>query len=139
VNQLISGTRIAQAVSVTAGAAASTAIEGTSIDTANYEGVMFVAQLGAIVSGAVTSLKLQESTTGSGSWTDVASTSITVADDDDNEVRYLDYRRPVKRYVRLYVSRATQNATLTATALLYGAKSQPLTQPTGTEGVAVSG
>jgi hypothetical protein len=139
VNELLSGTQIAPAVSVTAWAAASTAIEGSAIDSANYEGVMFVAQLGAIVSGAVTSLKLQESADGSTGWTDVASTSITVADDDDSGIRYLDYRRPAERYVRLYVSRATQNATLTATALLYGAKSQPLTQPTATEGVAVSG
>lgn len=137
-NQLISGISIAQAVSVSAGAAGATDIEGSAIDTANYDGVQFVVQLGAIVSGAVTSLKLQECATSGGTYTDVASTSITVADTDDNEIRYLDYHRPAERYVRLYVDRATQNATLTAVAVCYGAKSQPVTQPTGTEGVAVA-
>lgn len=138
-NQFISDKRIEVAVSVTAGAAGATDITGATIDTANYEGVAFVVQLGAIVSGAVTALKLTECDTSGGTYTDVASTSITVADDDDNEVRYLDYHRPAKRYVKLYVDRATQNATLTAVAIKYGAKAQPFDQPTGTEGVAVAG
>jgi len=137
-NQLISGLKISSAVSVSAGAAGTTDIEGSAIDTANFDGVQFVVQLGAIVSGAVTSLKLQECATSGVNYTDVANTSITVADDDDNEIRYLDYHRPAERYVRLYVDRATQNATLTAVAIAYGAKSQPVTQPTGTSGVAVA-
>lgn len=136
-NQLISSSKYGVAVSVTAGAAAATDITGSTIDTANYEGVNILVQLGAIVSGAVTSLKLQESADAS-SWTDVANTSVTVADTDDEEIRYLEYRRPAKRYVRLYVDRATQNATVSAIYHLYGARSQPVTQPTGTEGVAVS-
>lgn len=138
-NQLISGLKINSAVSVTNGAAGATDIEGTAIDTANFDGVQFIVQLGAIVTGAATSLKLQECATSGGTYTDVASTSITVADDDDGEIRYLDYHRPAKRYVRIYVDRATQNATLTAVAVCYGAKSQPVTQPTGTEGVNVAG
>ena len=138
-NQLISGIKINSAISVSAGAAGATAIEGTAIDTANFDGVQFVVQLGAIVTGAATSLKLQECATSAGVYTDVASTGITVADDDDGEIRYLDYHRPAKRYVRLYAARATQNATLTAVGICYTGKSQPVTQPTGTEGVAVAG
>jgi hypothetical protein len=138
-NQFISDKKIGVAISVTDGAAGSTDITGATVDTANSEGVAFTVQLGAIVSGAVTSLKLQESANGS-SWTDVANTSITVADDDDNEVRYLDYHRPAQRYVRVYADRATQNATMTATYATYGNKSLPLSsQPAGTEGVAVAG
>lgn len=137
-NQFITGKKIGVAVSVTNGAAAATDISGASVDTANYESVSFLVQLGAIVSGAVTALKLQESADAS-TWTDVSDTSITVADDDDEQIRYLDYHRPAKRYVRLYVDRATQNATLSAVYILEGAMSTPVTQPTGTEGVAVAG
>lgn len=138
-NQFISDKRIEVAVSVTNGAAGATDITGETIDTANYEGCCFLVQLGAIVTGAVTSLKVTECDTAGGTYTDVASSSITVADDDDGEVRYLDYHRPAKRYLKLYVDRATQNATVSAVAIKYGAKSQPTAQPTGTEGTAVAG
>lgn len=137
-NQFISGKKIGKAITVTAGAAGATDITGATVDTANYESVTFLVQLGAIVSGAVTALKLQESADAS-SWTDVASTAITVADDDDEEIRYLDYHRPAKRYVRVYADRATQNATMSAIYVLSGSASAPVTQPTGTEGVAVAG
>ena len=43
-----------------------------------------------------------------------------IADDDDNKVFYLDIKRPQLRYGRLVVSRATQNATVSAVAVLYG-------------------
>ena len=137
-NQFISDKNIGVAISVTDGAAAATDITGATIDTANYEGVAFIVQLGAIEATAVTALKLQDSPDGS-AWTDIASTDITVADDDDNEVRYLDLHRPSERYVRVYADRATQNATMTATYALYGSRSAILAQPTGTEGVAVAG
>jgi hypothetical protein len=138
-NQLISGIKFTPAVTVTAGAAGTSAISGIAIDTANFDGVCFVVQLGAIVSGAVTSLKLQESDTSGGTYTDVADTSITVASTDDEGIRFLDYHRPAKRWIRLYVARATQNATLSAIAQVYGAKSSPVTQPATAAGVGVAG
>jgi len=135
-NQFISDKSIGVAISVSAGAAAATDITGATVNLANFEGVAFVVQLGAIVTGAITSLKLQESEDDS-VWTDVASSTVAVADDDDNQIKFLDYHRPAKQYVRLFCDRATQNATMTATYLLYGARSAPRTQPTGTEGLAI--
>lgn len=114
---------------VAAGAAAIDSLTG--IDTAGYDGICFQVTFGAIVSGAATSFKVQVSSD-SGStddWTDVAGTSVTVADDADNTVFYLDYANPEKRYVRLYISRATQNSTVNAvTYILYWAKALPVTQ-----------
>lgn len=139
-NQLTSGSQINRAITVTAGAAGTSDVSGSAIDTAGFEGVMHVLQLGAIVSGAVTSAKLQHSaTTTDGDFTDVTGTSVTIADTDDEKVVYLDYRRPTKRYVRVLVDRGTQNATVSAVAVCYGARSQPLDQGSNVNGVAVSG
>lgn len=133
-NQITSHTLISSAITPTAGAAGTSAITGTTIDSANAEGVLFVVRMGAIVSGAVTSLKVQHSdTTTSGDFVDVAGTSQTIGDTDDEEIFVVDIKKPAKRYVRLVVSRATQNATVaSAEALVYGNRYAPVTQPSGT-------
>ncbi len=139
-NQLISGTKFLPAITVTAGAAGSTDITGTVIDTASFEGVAFIVQLGAIVSGAVTSIKVQECATSGGTFTDVTGATLTIADTDDEDIKVIDYRRPTQRYVLLYVDRATQNATLTAIAALYGSRDKIVTQvAASTVVVGVSG
>lgn len=139
-NQLISGTKFLPAVTVTAGAAGATDITGTVIDTANFEGVAFIVQLGAIVSGAVTSIKVQECATSGGTFTDVTGATLTIADTDDEDIKVIDYRRPAERYVLLYVDRATQNATLSAIAALYGSRDKIVTQvAASTAVVGVSG
>jgi hypothetical protein len=139
-NQLINSTKFLPAITVTAGAAGTTDITGTVIDTAGFEGVAFIAQLGAIVSGAVTSMKVQECATSNGTFTDVTGTSLTVADTDDEDIKVIDYRRPAKRYVLLFVDRATQNATVSAVAALYGSREQVAAQvAASTVVVGVSG
>jgi hypothetical protein len=140
-SQLISSVKFLPAITVTAGAAAATDITGTTIDTANFDGVAFVVQLGAIVSGAVTSLKVQVGDQSNMSdAADVTGLTLTVADTDDEDIKVLDYHRPAGRYVRLYCDRATQNATLSAIAQLYHASSQPASQTAAsTVVVGVSG
>ena len=139
-NQLISSTKFTPAVTVTAGAAGTTDITGTVIDTASFGGVAFIVQLGAIVAGAVTSIKVQECDTSGGVYTDVTGLSLTIADTDDEDIRVLDYRRPKKRYVLLFVDRGTQNATVSAVAALYNAREQVTAQVASTTVVAgVSG
>ena len=134
-HQLSKNARLEKAISVTDGAAAATAITGTTIDTQGFQGVLFVVQIGAIVANAVTSIKVQhDNDSAMGTVADVAGTSQTIADNDDEKVLYIDLAKITKRYVRLYVSRATQNATVTATALLYNAGSAPTTQGTGVIG-----
>lgn len=131
-NQLSNSVSTQRVITVTAGAAAATAITSTAVDTANAEGVRFIVQMGAIVTGAATSLKVQHSdTTTDGDYSDIAGTSQTIADNDDEEVFISDIRKPTKRYVRLIVSRATQNATCSAIAEVYGLRSQPATDGSG--------
>lgn len=131
--QLTNSTKYVPAITVTAGAAAATDIAGAIIDTQGFGGVAFIAQLGAIVAGAVTSLKVREGAESNLSdATDVTGLTLTVADTDDEDIKVLDYHRPAKRYVQLYADRATQNATITAIAALYNAREQVVTQPSAT-------
>jgi len=134
-NQLSSLTSFASAITPTAGAAGTTSITGSTIDSANSHGVLFIIRMGTIVSGAVTSLKVQHSdTTTSGDFVDVAGTAQTIADTDDDGIFVADIKKPAKRYVRIVISRATQNATVaSAEALVYGLRSLPFSQPSGTK------
>ena len=94
--------------SVSAGTSEQTS---SSIDMQGYDGVEFFSAFGTIVSGAETSVKIATSTDDS-SFSDLLGTSITVADDDDDGVTVHDIDRPLERYLRVVIPRATQNATI---------------------------
>lgn len=126
--------KISQCTTTTAGAAGATAINGGSVDMANFEQVTFVIPVGTIVSGAVTSIKAQGSNDNS-SFTDLAGTSQTIADTDDDKTYYINVVKPTYRYVRAVVSRATQNATIGG---IIGIQSNPRTLPVS-HGTNVSG
>lgn len=94
-----------------ASAAGQTAINSTPVDMAGYDGVLFLVNAGTIVSGGVQSIKAQQDTAvGMGAAADLAGSSITIADDDDNQAFWLDVKRPLERFVRVTISRATQNS-----------------------------
>lgn len=119
-------TRLSNAVS-----AGTTDIESTSIDMAGFDEATFVADLGAIVSGAATVAKLQGSDNNS-SFSDLADTGLTIADTDDNELVVLNIVRPVHRYLRMVIDRGTQNATVDSIVCIQSqAREVPVTQPTG--------
>jgi hypothetical protein len=130
--------KVSIAITTTAGAAGSTAVNGAVLDTAGFEGGCAVVAFGAIVSGAATSIKLQQSADATGDpddFSDVLGTGQTVADNADDKVFYCDFRHATKRYVRVVVSRATQNATVgSALYVQYGARSRPVTQGTNVAG-----
>lgn len=126
--------KVVQATTVTAGAAGTTAVNGAAVDLSGVEEIMVIVPFGAIVSGAVTSIKWQEGSTSSPT-TDVAGTSITVADTDDDTTKILRIVKPQNRYGRVVVSRATQNATVGA--ILYvmtGSRTLPPTDGATTAG-----
>jgi hypothetical protein len=133
--------KIVVASLTSAGAAGQTAITSASVDTAGFDGCCFIIPTGPIVSGAVTTAKVQHSADTSGSpddFSDLLGSSIVIADDDDDQVKYLDVVRPQKRFLKVVVSRATQNATIGGIiAVLYRARTKPVTQPAGTEGETV--
>lgn len=97
---------------VSAATAAGTSVINSSVvDMQGYDGCLFVVTAGAIVAGGVQSLKVQQdAAVGMGAAADLAGTGLTVADDDDNQVFWLDVKRPGERYLRLVISRATQNS-----------------------------
>lgn len=129
---LISGVKITQATTVDAGVAAATAIKGSAIDMSDYETCLFVVSFGTITSGAVTSIKVQQSDdTTDGNFADLTGTSVTVADTEDNTTFYVEVTKPQKRYIRLYISRGTQNAVVgAALALQANGRVKPAVQDT---------
>lgn len=94
-------------------AAGTSAVNSNIIDMQGYRGIRFIVGFGAIVSTAVTSTKVQQNSANSGTgMADLAGSSISVADTDDNKVIVSDILFPTKRYVRLAISRGTANATI---------------------------
>lgn len=127
--------KIVQAITITAGAAAATNLNGSVIDLAGFDGVVFVVQFGAIVATAVTSIKAQQDTAvGMGAAADLLGSAQTVADTDDDKIFYMDIKRPLEQFVRLVVLRATANATCSAVAYVYRSRSRPVTHGTGVAG-----
>lgn len=117
-----------QAITIAAGAAGTSAINGATLDMSGFEEVAVVVQFGPIVSGAVTSIKWQEGDAANMSdAADVEGTAQTVADDDDNTVFRINVIKPRGRYGRVVVSRATQNATCSAMYYQAGARTLPVT------------
>ncbi len=115
-------------------AAGAADVSSDIVDTAGYDGVRFIVGFGAIVSGAATSIKVQQNSANSGTgMADLAGTAITVADTDDNQMAISEIIRPIKRYLRVATLRATQNSTIDFVIVeLFKARSMPVTQDTAT-------
>jgi len=129
-------TKITQAITPTAGAAATTDINGTTLDMAGWMGVLIKVTMGAIVSGAVTVIKAQQGAASDLSdAADLAGTGQSIADTDDEKVFYIDIYRPGERYVRVVVDRGTQNATVaSAEYIQYGPRKPPSSHGTNVTG-----
>jgi hypothetical protein len=134
-NYITENAKISPAITPANGAAGQTAIEGSALDMSGFDSACCIVYMGPITSGAATSIKLQQSDDSDGDpdgWSDITGTSQTVADDADNTIFVIDFKRPTKRYVRVYVSRATQNATVGGAVYVQeDARTRPVTQPAG--------
>ena len=128
--------KISQAITVTEGAAGQVAIEGAVLDMAGFEGVLMEITFGAITAGAATSIKAQQGAAAAmGDAADLLGTSQTIADTGDEKTYYIDLYKPKERYVRLYVSRATQDSVVaSATYIQYGAHKVPVTHGSNVSG-----
>lgn len=108
-------------------AAGTTAQNGSSVDMAGWEGVIFIARVGALTATAVTSLKAQQSSDNGSSdaFADLAGSLQSWADDDDGKCIVLDVKRPQERYVRPVLSRGTANAVIDGIiAIQYGPRTK---------------
>lgn len=113
------------------GVVAGTTVQTSSaVDMSGFDGARFTFLMGAITAGAVTSCKLQQSSDdgSADAYADLAGTSVTVADDDDNQVVVIDVYRPRERYLKAIISRATQNAVIDGILVeQYCGRKQPTT------------
>ncbi|HEX4499849.1 MAG TPA: hypothetical protein VH187_01580 [Scandinavium sp.] len=112
--------------------AGSTAVDGTSIDMTAYDGVMFVASVGALTATQVTTLQAKGSNdnTTFNPFTTNAQT-LAMADADSNKLLVLDIFRPMTRFVRPTINRGTANAVINCViAILYNADKLPSTDAT---------
>lgn len=121
--------------SLNAVAAGTTDQNGPGIDMANFETVMFLFMFGTITGSAVTSCKVQTSDQDGSpdTYTDLVGTSLTVADDDDNQIGIIEIVKPRERYVRPFIVRGTQNAVIDGiVAIQFGPKKAPTTHDSST-------
>lgn len=101
------------------------------IDTKGFRRVVFLIEVGAIVSGGVQSAKIQQSDDNGSSdgYSDLEGSSLSIADDDDSGIAIIEVLEPQKRYLKCLFSRATQNSTLEGiTVLLCDPDVEPVTQ-----------
>ena len=126
---------------VDATAAGQTDVTGATIDTHGYEGVLFCLDIGTLTATQVTSMRLQQGTASDGSnMADIAGSKVgPFADTDGQKYAIIEVMRPIKRYVRVIVNRATEDAVINGgVALLYGTRNSPAMQCTTAGGVACS-
>lgn len=108
------------------------------VDMKGYDSCIIVVHFAAIAAGGTNSIFLQEANVASNATTltsgaDLAGTLQTVADDDDNELKYIDVKKPLKRYLQLNVDKDTSNACAeSAVAYLYNASERPVAHAEGT-------
>lgn len=116
-------------------AAGTSAQTSSAIDMAGFDAVKIYSLFGAITTGALTSVKVQQSSddASADAYADLEGTSVTVADDDDNQVVVHDIVAPRERYLKVVISRGTQNAVIDGIiAVLYKARSAPATNDAST-------
>lgn len=114
-----------------AAAAAQTELTTDVIDTADCDGVVFVAHLGDVSDGSVLGLVADDSETGVGAWDDLEGPLAYTAGatNADNKLLILDVHKPERRYVRARLTRTTANAVVNGiTAIKYGLRDVPKTQ-----------
>lgn len=106
------------------------------LDHKGFRKCLVVVHFGTIAAGAVTSMKLQHSDAASDentltSGVDVADSAQTIAADDDNEVKFLDFVS-TKRFSQLVIDKDGANACAeAAVAYLYDPEIKPVTHAAG--------
>lgn len=130
-NYFTEGAVIIDAITTTNGADAQTAIAGVNVDMAGFDTLVAILEMGSITSGAVTSVKWQGATTDAlltSDPQDLEGSSLSITDAWDGKHVILELVKPIHRFNRIYVTRGTQNATVTkAIYLKLNPRSLPVT------------
>ena len=117
--QFVPNFRIVEAIAQGNRSAGSSNVNGVSLDCQNDSCVVALVEFGAITAGAVTSLQWEGSDDGS-TWAALDSMNTPVAADDDNQYFVTELHKPLNRYNRIVVRRATQNATIRSAQYIVG-------------------
>ena len=125
-------------------AGTSDTLSSTEVDMSvagGFDSVEFVIKFGTITAGAVTTVKVQQDTaTGMGSAADLLGTAQSVAADDDDQLCVIDIHRPLEQFLRVQITRATQNSVIEAGyARLYNSRSVKPTVQSSANVVAGAG
>lgn len=117
-------------------AAGQTAQKATIVDTAGYDGVVFIAILGDVDNGSVVTLKAAvddvNNTSGMTALTGTGATITATATSADDKLLIVDVQQPVERYVEAQLTRTTADAEIDGIiAILYKASTRPVTADAG--------
>lgn len=105
----------------------------TAIDMTGYKTLTLMVSAAAITTGAVTKVKMQQSTDdgSADAYSDLEGSSVTIADSSDNTMTILEIVNPQKKWLKPVITRLTQNAAFEGVfAIQTGAKVLPVTQST---------
>lgn len=101
----------------------------TGVDMLGFDGVLFVAMLGTLTAGQVTSLQAGDSTTNGSFSAITGAVTAAMLDADSNKCLVLDVFHPQKRFITPILNRATQNAVIDGViAIQYAGKKAPTVQ-----------
>jgi len=107
---------------------AQTDVNSSILDMSGYDGVIFIASMGAITGGGACTLEAQQNTANSTSGMAQLSGSVATGDDTDNISLVVDVYRPLKRYVRAVLKRADENSVADGIiAIQYKGRKAPVT------------
>lgn len=112
-------------------AAGTSAQTSSAVDMSGAEGCLFQVAFGTITTGSVVSIKLQQSDDDGSAddYTDIAGSAVAVADTLSNKVACIFIQRPLKKYLKLVITRTTQNAVIDGViAIKTNLKKVPATQ-----------
>lgn len=103
--------------------------DAQSVDMAGYDGAIFIAQLGALSASQVTNLQIQGANADTGHADLVGAVTANAADADSDKLLVVDVVKPVQRYLKPMLNRATGNAVLDGIICIrYRASKAPVTQ-----------
>lgn len=123
---LTKNVRIARVAS--AAAAGQTAVNGSLIDMAGFDGVLFIALLGTVAATSTVGLHAEQNDVNSATGVQElqGSATIAVGATNSNTAVVLDVHKPRQRYVRPVIKRGVADTVVDGViAILYDARSKP--------------
>lgn len=108
-------------------AGTSTITQTTGIDTAGFDGTLFIIRLGTPATN--NNIRVMQCATASGTYADLAGT--LVGDHASDTPLVVDVRRSQSEFLKYKVTRGTSTTIDTVVAIQYKARTRPVTQITG--------